>query len=341
MSFMYIRTAIIGYGRSGSTLHADPIGKNGAFTMTAVCDIDPERRSQAAERFKCPVYEDYREMLRGEKIDLAVIVTRTDQHAAMACDCLRAGVNTLVTKPWAVNSDEARRMIAAAKASGRLLLPWLPARWSCDLRRLRELVSAGAVGKVFAIRRAVTSFGTRNDWQTEKKFGGGYVLNWGPHIVDPPVLLAGSKVKSVFARLKQVMNPGDVEDLFFAVFTLEDGTIVQAEYTIAVESFPTWVVQGDRGTIVMNGPKLKLMKQTPPQPGDPTAFATMQAKPAEVTEETVEGATYGNEHEIYGEIAAALTGGRPYPVTPDEALQVSRVLDAIKTSSAENRVVVL
>ena len=340
-AFMNIRTAIIGYGRNGSTMHAGPLEKNPAFTMTAVCDIDPDRRKLAAERFSCSVYDDYKEMFRREKIDLAVIVTRTDQHAVMACDCLRAGAHVLVTKPWAVNADEARRMIAAAKAAGRLLLPWLPARWSCDLLRLKELVAAGAVGKVFAIRRTVTSFATRNDWQTEKKFGGGYVLNWGPHIVDPPVLLADSKVKSVFARLKQVINPGDVEDLFFALLTLEDGTLVQAEYTLAVEPFPTWVVQGDRGTIVMHGRTLKLMKQTPAQPNDPTAFATMQATPAEVIEETVEGSVYGDEHVIYGEIAAALAEGKPYPVTPADALQVSRVLDAIKTASAENRVVVL
>jgi predicted dehydrogenase len=336
-----IRTAIIGYGRNGSTMHAGPIEKNADFTLTAVCDIDPDRRKKAQERFKCPVYEDYREMLKQEKLDLIVIVTRNDQHAAMACDCLRAGVNVLVTKPWAVNADEARRMIAAAKSAGRKLLPWLPARWGCELARLRELVRSGALGNVFLVRRTVTSFGTRCDWQTEKKSGGGYVLNWGPHIVDPPVLLVGGKVKSVFARLKQVINPGDVEDLFLAVLTLEDGTLVQAEYTIGVEPFPNWVIQGDRGTATLIGRKLKVVKQTPARPADPTQFSTMQAQPAEVLEETVEGAVYGDENVIYKEIAAAMKGEAPYPVPVEDALQLSRVLEAIKVSSAENRVVML
>jgi scyllo-inositol 2-dehydrogenase (NADP+) len=338
---MAIRTAIIGYGRNGSTMHAGPVEKDDGFVMTAVCDIDPERRKLAAGRFKCPVYEDYKEMLRKEKLDLAVVVTRNDQHATMACDCLRAGVHVLVTKPWAVNVDEARRLIAAAKETGRLLLPWLPARWGCDLLRLRELVQAGAIGKVFAVRRVVSSFATRCDWQTEKKYGGGYVLNWGAHIVDPPVVLLAGKVKSVFGRLKQVINPGDVEDLFFGVLTLEDGTLVQVEYTITVEPFPSWVVQGDRGTIVMRGRTLKLMKQTPARPNDPTQFSTMQAQPAETTEETVEGATYGDEVAIYKEIGAAIRGEKPYAVTPAAALEVSRVLEAIKVSAAENRVVML
>ncbi len=119
---MGIRTAIIGYGRNGSTMHAGPIERNPAFEMVAVCDIDGERRNQAAARFHCPVYEDYRDMLRREALDLAVIVTRNDQHAAMTCDCLGAGLDVLVTKPWAVDSDEARRMIATAQESGRRLL---------------------------------------------------------------------------------------------------------------------------------------------------------------------------------------------------------------------------
>ena len=47
-----IRTAIVGYGRSGSTMHAGAIENNGdLFEMTAVCDIDPERRDEAEKRF--------------------------------------------------------------------------------------------------------------------------------------------------------------------------------------------------------------------------------------------------------------------------------------------------
>ena len=338
---MAIRTAIIGYGRSGSTLHAGPLEKNPAFRVAAVCDIEAAPRRDAAARFGCPVYADYREMLRREALDLAVVVTRTDQHAAMACDYLAAGVNVLVTKPWAVDAAEARGLMATARAAGRRLLPWLPARWGCDLSRLQELVSAGAVGRVFFIRRTAASFATRCDWQTERRFGGGYLLNWGPHLVDPPVLLAGSPVASVYARLRQVLNPGDGEDLFAACLTLEDGTLVQAEYTIAASPWPSWVVQGDRGTIVMNGRALTLYQRAPARPVDPTAFPAMQGKAAPPLEETVSGALYGDEHAIYREIAASFTGGAPYRVTPDEAYAVTRVLDAIRTAAVENRVVTL
>ena len=232
-------------------------------------------------------------------------------------------------------------MIAAAKASGKMLLPWLPARWACDLRRLQELMREQAIGKVFLVRRAVSSFGTRCDWQTESRHGGGYLLNWGPHIVDPPVVLMASPVQSVYGRLRQTINPGDVEDMFFAVLNLADGTAVQVEYAVAVEDLPNWFIQGDRGTIVVRGKDLTIYKNVPQRPDDPTHYATMKSSREEVIHERLEGQIYGDEVEIYAEIALALQGKRAYPVTPQDALELSRVLDAIRASSTENRIVTL
>ena len=338
---MKIRTAILGYGRNGSSMHAGPVERNDAFEMAAVCDIDAERRKQAEERFGCAVYEEYGEMLEKEELDLVCVVTRSDQHCAMVCDCLSAGVNVLVTKPWAANVAEAERMIACAAASGKLLLPWLPARWGCDLRRLQELMAEGVIGKVFMIRRVVSSFATRCDWQTERRYAGGYVMNWGAHIVDPPALLMNSRVESVYGKMRQTINPGDTEDLFMAIMTLADGTIVQAEYSVSVEEIPNWFIQGDRGTIVVRGRELKIHRSDPGRPNDPTRYATMQAEEDSVVEETLEGAIYGDEHEIYAGVARAIRGEGEVPFSTDDALEVSRILVAIRISNDENRVVAL
>lgn len=337
-----LRAAILGYGRSGSTMHAGALEHNGdAFEVVAVCDIDPKRQEQAKTRFGCKIYEDHHKMLAGEKLDLVCVITRSDQHAQMACDCLEAGVNVLVTKPWAVNAAEAQRMVDTAQKTGKTLMPWLPARWGADLARLKQLVAEKAIGDIFMVRRAVCSFGTRKDWQMQRKFGGGYLLNWGAHIVDPPTVLLDSPVQSVYGRMKQTINPGDAEDVFLAVMNLENGAIVQAEYSIAVEDLPSWFIQGDRGTIVVRGRNLKIYHTTPATPGDPTQFITMKSKEGSIQEETIEGALYGEEKDIYAEIAAGLQGKGDYPVKPAHALRLSRVFDAIRTSAEENRVVVL
>jgi scyllo-inositol 2-dehydrogenase (NADP+) len=336
-----IRTAILGYGRSGSSMHAGGVQGNDAFEMAAVCDIDPARQKEAAERFKCATYDAYHAMLERERLDLVIIVTRSDQHCEMTCDCLAAGVNVLVTKPWAVNEAEARRMVAAAKDSGKLLLPWLPARWGADLRRLRQLVAEKAIGEVFLVRRTVCSFSTRDDWQMQRRFGGGYLLNWGPHIVDPPVLLMGSTVESVYGRMKQTINPGDAEDLFIGVLTLANGAVVQVEFTPAIEELPSWFVQGDQGTIVVRGKSMTVHRYVPAPPGDTKGYGAEKALEEKVTTETLAGDLYGNTDEIYAEIAQAVRGERPFAVTPADALELSRILDAIRTASEEDRVVKL
>jgi predicted dehydrogenase len=338
---MKIRTAILGYGRSGSTMHAGAIENCGSFEMTAVCDIDPERLEQASERFSCKTYSDYHKMLDKEELDLVCIITRSNQHCKMTCDCLAAGVNVLVTKPWATNTAEAESMIAAAEKSGKKLLPWLPARWGCDLHRLKELIADGVIGNVFMIRRVVSSFGTRDDWQTQRKYGGGYLLNWGAHIVDPPVILAGSRVKSVYGVMKQTINPGDVEDMFMAVMTLDNGTIIQAEYTVSVEEHPSWMIQGDRGTILVRGNSFRINRSSLAHAADPTQYACMNPDDITLTEETVPGATYGDENEIYTQIAAAIRNEQDFPVTPNDALELTRVFDAIRLSSETNSIVAL
>ena len=257
----------------------------------------------------------------------------------MTCDCLEAGTNVLVTKPWARDAAEGQRMIDAAERSGKMLLPWLPARWGCDLRRLQELLADGAVGRPFLVRRVVSSFGTRTDWQTQRKHAGGYLLNWGAHIVDPPLVLLNGQVESVYGAMRQWMNPGDVEDLFMAVMTLTDGTMVQAEYTISVDEMPTWIVQGDEGTILVRGLDLSIHRNTAKAPEDPTQFATMQSEGTSVTEERLVGDPYGDQNEIYAELARVIQGEIPAPVKPADALALTNIFDAIRTSSEENRVV--
>lgn len=334
-----IRTAILGYGRNGSSMHAGAIEKNESFEMVAVCDIDPERRKQAKNRFNCMIYDDYHKMLENEQLDLVSIITRSDQHCQMACDCLEAGVNVLVTKPLAVNEAEAWRMAGTADKNNRLLLPWLPACWSCDLARLKQLIAGKVIGNVFLIRRSVSTFATRNDWQTERRYGGGYLLNWGPHIIEPPVLLMDSEVKSVYGQMKQTINPGDAEDLFIALINLADGTIIQVEHTISAENLPDWFIQGDRGTIIITGRNLKIVKNDPSRPDDPTKYGEMTSAKKEVIEEILQGNTYGDENEIYVEVASAIRGEKAFPVTPVDAIKLSHILEAIRLSDDENRVI--
>ncbi len=327
-----IRTVLIGYGRNGSTMHAGPLERyTNDFEMVAICDIDPEARKKAGKRFACPIYEDYHRMLEEVKPEFTVIVTRSHQHAQMTIDCLMAGSDVLVTKPWATNAQDAERMIAAQKVTGRRLLPWLPARHGTDLLRLRTIIDRGDIGRVFEIRRSTTTFGLRNDWQTEHRYGGGYLLNWGPHLVDQPLQLTKAPVTRVYGELRQVINPGDGEDNLRVICHTSDGVTVVSEHLIAAGPYPSWVIQGDRGTILVTGDTIHVYKAELPESFDESVYRS-NTPITEYTEQ-VTGGIYGDEYEIYPHIARALRGEEEYFVTLEDALRLSRVLDAARLSS--------
>ncbi len=328
---MPIRTGLIGFGRNGSTMHAGPLAQLPDFTLAAVADIQSSAREKAASHHQCPVYTDYRTMLAEESLDLAVIVTYNHQHAPMAVDCLRAGVDVLVTKPWSVNESEAQSMIRAAKETGRQLLPWLPARWGTQLVRLQELTAGREVGDVFQVRRSVQTFGRRSDWQTRRDHGGGYLLNWGPHIVDQPLQLVNEPIASVYAQMRQILNPGDVEDVFYAALTTVTGKLIVCEHTVGAGPLPDWVVQGSAGTICVNSRSVDVYQAVFSDEEDPKAYRGS----THITQhtETVDPSIYGDEMVIYQAIARALRQEKPYPVTLESALNLTRVLDAIRRSA--------
>ncbi len=335
---MAIKTAILGYGRSGSTLHADPIEKLPDFELTAVCDIDNKALQMATDRFSCKTYVDYQEMLAKEDLDLVVVVTRNDQHCAMVCDCLAAGVNVLVTKPWAADTEQADQMIAAAQEKGSLLLPWLPARWGSDLLRIKELLDKGTIGQVFQIRRSEYTFGLRNDWQIWRKYDGGYLLNWGPHLVDQPVQLAGGKVKSAYGKMRQINNPGDVEDIFYAMLTMDTGTTIITEFNIATGDLPSWVIQGDRGTIIFRDDQLEIHRAdfAAPEGSDYRSQVEIES-----SKETITGDRYGDNIEIYRHIARVIRGEEAYQVGLESARELTVTLDAIRKSSETNETITI
>ncbi len=325
-----IKTAIIGYGQSGKLSHAYGIQASNSFKIVAACDTHPENRKHAAKDLNCPVYENYSEMLEKEDLDLVAIVTRSDTHATIACDCLKSGVHIVVTKPWARNEQEAQTMISAQQQFKRKIFPWIPAYWSPDFQCIRQLLEEKPIGEVFQIRRYVSDFRYRNDWQTESRYGGGYLLNWGMHIIQPVLGLVPSKVIRVFGQMQQVINPGDVEDNFMTFLEFENGVLGVAEFTQSAHPFPGFVIQGTRGTLVSDSKEVTVYR------GDP-------ARPSEMEKQTypLEGKIYGDEKDIYADIAEDLGGKRPFLTPPSLALEGTRVLDAVRRSHQLRQAILL
>ncbi len=326
-----IRAAIIGYGGSGKLSHADPMRERPEFEIRAVCDVSSAQREQAQKEQNCPVYESVDQLLEhAGELDLAVVVTRTDTHCQIVRDCLRAGLHVVVTKPWALNRAEADQMIEASIAADREIFPWMPMSWSPEYLMIQGLLQEETIGDVFLVRRQIASFWKRDDWQTRAEFGGGYLLNWGMHIVQPVLDLVPSPAIRVFGQMQQTVNPGDTEDNFLAAIEFENGTRGIAEYTQALEGLPSFMIQGTRGMIHSDGETLTVLKK------DPGSDKSTERSAYPIT-----GKRYGDELEIYADIAASLQSGKPMRATTRHAYYGTLVLDAIRESHQTRQTVAI
>ena len=118
-----VRIGIIGCGGIANGKHMPALKKLSDVEMVAFCDIVEERAQKAAEKFGVPgakVFTDYRDLLKLD-LDVVHVLTPNRQHSFITVDALEAGKHVMCEKPMAINSEEAKKMVDAAKRTGKKL----------------------------------------------------------------------------------------------------------------------------------------------------------------------------------------------------------------------------
>jgi len=169
------------------------------------------------------------EALRG-RLDLVSLCLPPFQHAPIAIDCLQAGVNVLVEKPMASSLEECDAMIAAEKATGKMLSCVAQNRFRDPIAGLKQILDSGLAGKV--THAQVDSFWWRGHcyydlwwrgkWDTE---GGGCTLNHAVHHIDMLIWMLGlpETVTSVLSNAAH--DNAEVEDVSVTVLRYPETAI--------------------------------------------------------------------------------------------------------------------
>ncbi|MFP3897333.1 MAG: Gfo/Idh/MocA family protein [Anaerolineales bacterium] len=98
------------------------------------------------------VYEDYREMLAQEALDVAIVTSENAQHPPVVEACAAAGVHACVEKPMAASLEGALRMARACRAADTTLLVNWPYTWSAPGREAKRLLGEGVIGSVLEVK---------------------------------------------------------------------------------------------------------------------------------------------------------------------------------------------
>jgi predicted dehydrogenase len=233
-----LRVAVVGMGIGRSHLRAYHSLPE-QFEIVALCDIDlPKAEAVAAQLddTTIDITGDLAELCRRDDIEVIDICTPPHLHVPQVLQVLAAGKHAVCEKPLASSLADVDRVIEAEARSGRRVMPIFQYRFGHGIQKLRHLMAQGLTGQAYlatvetAWRRRPAYYAVpwRGKWQTEL---GGAIVGHAIHAHDLLCYTLGP-VKSVFARVKTLVNDIEVEDTAAISLEMADGSLATLAVTL-------------------------------------------------------------------------------------------------------------
>jgi len=342
-----LNIGIIGIGRAGRGIHLNQFKSlTDKYRVAAVCDVLKERVDEAVAELGCKGYNCAEDLVADKELDIVIVATRSCDHYKHAKMALLAGRNVVMEKPFCINLEQAEELFELGNnPAGPRLFIHHNRRFENGFIKANEIIDSGKLGQVYEIRLSRNSYHRRNDWQTISEFGGGQLLNWGPHIVDHSLRFCGGDYVDIYSNLKHVAAAGDCEDHIKIVFTGVNGRIVDMEISGgAALPTPEYLIHGSKGSMVSNGNnfhlkylnpdvQLSAIEADPNTPGSSASFGNPEKlewieEDIPMTENTGKGLISYWDH-----MYETITTGKAFPVKLEEALKVIEVIDLVKAGT--------
>ena len=336
-----VRIGLAGYGLGGRYFHAPLIASAANCEFLGVVTTSPERRRQVADDLGRPAFASLEE-LAGAGAEAVAISTPAATHVRLTQQALRLGLAVVCDKPFALDADAARQTAGLAEQLGIPLTVYQNRRWDSDFLTLRELLDKGSLG-------ALTVFESRFErFRPEPgppAAGGGTLLDFGSHLADQALLLAGA-VSGVYAEMHHRPDPGGLDDDVFIALIHQGGvrSHLWGSWRQGAPG-PRLRAAGTSGTFLIqdvDGQEAQLRSGASPA----SAGQQWGAEPPERRGHLMRGdsaepvpSARGAWNLFYPAFAAAVRGTQPVPVDPWDAVATAAVLDAARTSARTGQVV--
>jgi len=278
-------------------------------------------------------------MLSVTKPDLLFDVVVPQARHDVVMTGLRHGCHVLTEKPMAASLDEARSLVAAAKAAGRVHAVVQNRRFIEGVRRIRETIASGALGQLTALHA---------DFFIGAHFGGFreqmqdvLLLDMAIHTLDAARFMAGAEPLAVYCH---ETNPagswyahGAAANAIFEfsgeiVFTYR-GSWVAEGGTTSWES--AWRIIGTTGTLLWDGADNFDARAVAEQSGFLRPLRDVVVSPPPHPSET-----HGHASVIAEFLDAVETGRTPETAGADNIKSLAMVFAAIESARTRQRVLI-
>jgi predicted dehydrogenase/threonine dehydrogenase-like Zn-dependent dehydrogenase len=163
---------------------------------------------------------DYNEILKDPNVDLVLIITRHDKHAAMVAESLSAGKNVFVEKPLALNKEQLEQIICAFNQSNNTLTVGFNRRFSPHSIKIKSLIGNAPMNVIATMNAGNIP---ANVWVHDMQIGGGRIIGEACHFIDLITYFTASKVKAVCMNAMGI-NPDDNTDNASILLKYENGS---------------------------------------------------------------------------------------------------------------------
>jgi predicted dehydrogenase/threonine dehydrogenase-like Zn-dependent dehydrogenase len=314
-----IGVALVGAGSFAQGSHVPNLLKlDDRFHVRAVASrTGASAKAVAARTGAAYATTDVAEVLGDPEVDLVLIATRHDLHAAQVLAALRAGKHVFVEKPLALDEDELAEIEAFyADRDAPLLMTGFNRRFSPAVVRARELLSTRRT-PLIADYRMNAGYVPLDHWVHGPE-GGGRNIGEACHVYDVfDALVGGAEVESVSARAISPDVRLAANDNFVATISYADGSVCTLMYTAL----------GHR-----EHPKERLEVFA-----DNTVLELDDYKSLTVTGGG-RGLRRGTQRKGHIEeleaLAAAIRDGGPWPITLEDQLRAMRIAFAVEQQIA-------
>jgi len=270
--------------------------------ITAAADLRADALAKFCKEYDAEGFTSVEEMCQSATVDFIYIATPNQLHAEHAITAANHQKHVIVEKPMAMSLEECEAMNAAAEKNGIKLLCGHTHSFDPPIRKIREIVKSGELGKLCMINTwNYNEFMYRPRMKHELATSRGVVLNQGPHHVDIVRLIGGGMARSVRAMTGIWDKARGHEGSYTCYLEFEDGTpatLVYSGYGFfdTAELF-SWV--GEGGQYREPETNLKVRRRL------------REVRSPEEEEQLKEGMRFGGQRE--GEYSHLFSGERKQP----------------------------
>ena len=336
-----IDIGLVGFGFAGRIFHAPIISAVPGLRLRAIL----QRSGDDAARLypDARVVKSIDELLSIESIRLVVIATPNASHFPLAKQCLLAGRDVLVDKPFTINYAEATELVELAKQHGRLLTVYQNRRCDGSFRTVRQLVDSGRFGRIalYEVHFDRYRLETRQEaWREKAQPGSGMFFDLGVHLIDEVMVLFGTP-KAITADIRCERTGAVVDDAFDVTLHYPTMRAVLRSSMIVIAPDLRYLIRGEQGAFVKYGidPQEDALKRGE-VPRDDSWGKEPQAKwgtffisrNGTVSEEKIPTIS-GDYRLFYANVRDALLGKAPIDVTHEQMLNVMQAVELARESN--------